>query len=156
MNGSWDWVVTWQAFSQPCHIHGICGPNSLCTYDHVSGGRCSCLQGFKMKDHTDWSYGCEPEFSLSCNRTDKASFVQFEHLEYYGSDLNYYPNVTLQQCQDICMNWCKCKGFQFKFSSNGTVGAYNCYPKFLLINGHQSPNFEGEFLFKITQNWSYL
>ncbi|KAM3704457.1 hypothetical protein ACJW31_03G005100 [Castanea mollissima] len=145
MNGSWDWVVTWQAFSQPCHIHGICGPNSLCTYDHVSGRRCSCLQGFKVKDHTDWSYGCEPEFSLSCNRTDEASFVQFEHLEYYGSDLYYYPNVTLQQCQDICMNQCKCKGFQFKFSSDGTVGAYNCYPKFLLMNGHQSPNFEGDF-----------
>ncbi|KAK7813547.1 putative receptor protein kinase zmpk1, partial [Quercus suber] len=149
MNGSWDWVVTWQAFSQPCHIHGICGPNSLCTYDHVSGRRCSCLQGFKMKDHTDWSYGCEPEFSLSCNRTDEASFVQFEHLEYYGSDLYYYPNVTLQQCQDICMNWCKCKGFQFKFSRNGTVGAYNCYPKFLLINGHQSPNFEGDFYLRV-------
>ncbi|KAK7817842.1 putative receptor protein kinase zmpk1 [Quercus suber] len=27
MNGSWDWVVTWQAISDPCRIHGICGPN---------------------------------------------------------------------------------------------------------------------------------
>uniref|UniRef100_A0A2N9H3X6 non-specific serine/threonine protein kinase n=1 Tax=Fagus sylvatica TaxID=28930 RepID=A0A2N9H3X6_FAGSY len=57
MNGRWDWVVTWQAFSQPCRIHGICGPNSLCSYDHDTGRKCSCLQGFKLKYHTDWSYG---------------------------------------------------------------------------------------------------
>uniref|UniRef100_A0A2N9HEN1 non-specific serine/threonine protein kinase n=1 Tax=Fagus sylvatica TaxID=28930 RepID=A0A2N9HEN1_FAGSY len=87
MNGRWDWVVTWQAFSQPCRIHGICGPNSLCSYDHVTGRKCSCLQGFKLKYHTDWSYGCEPEFNISCNNTDESSFVQLAHVEYYGSDL---------------------------------------------------------------------
>ena len=54
MNGSWD--VTWHAFSDPCRIHGICGPNSLCSYDHVSGRRCACLRGFKIKDQTNWSY----------------------------------------------------------------------------------------------------
>ncbi|EXB89243.1 Putative receptor protein kinase ZmPK1 [Morus notabilis] len=25
-----SWVVSWQAFSNPCKIHGICGQNSLC------------------------------------------------------------------------------------------------------------------------------
>uniref|UniRef100_A0A2N9G7G3 non-specific serine/threonine protein kinase n=1 Tax=Fagus sylvatica TaxID=28930 RepID=A0A2N9G7G3_FAGSY len=89
MNGRWDWVVTWQAFSQPCRIHGICGPNSLCSYDHVTGRKCSCLQGFKLKYHTDWSYGCEPEFNISCNNTDESSFVQLAHVEYYGSDLDF-------------------------------------------------------------------
>ena len=64
MNGTWDWVVTWKVSSQPCRIHGICGPNSLYSTDHVSGRRCSCLPGFKVKDHTDCSYGREPEFSL--------------------------------------------------------------------------------------------
>uniref|UniRef100_A0A2N9G6X4 EGF-like domain-containing protein n=1 Tax=Fagus sylvatica TaxID=28930 RepID=A0A2N9G6X4_FAGSY len=88
-NGSWDWVVTWQAISDPCRIHGICGPNGVCTYDHVSGRRCSCLQGFRMKDHIDWTYGCEPEFSISCKNTDESSFVQLAHVEYYGSDIDF-------------------------------------------------------------------
>ena len=30
MNGSWDWVVTWPVFSQPCHIHGICTDPIFC------------------------------------------------------------------------------------------------------------------------------
>jgi hypothetical protein len=94
MNGRWDWVVTWQAFSQPCRIHGICGPNSLCSYDHDTGRKCSCLQGFKLKDHTDWSYGCEPEFNISCNNTDESSFVQLAHVEYYGSDLDFPKNLS--------------------------------------------------------------
>ena len=147
MTGRWDWVVTWQAFSEPCRIHGISGPNSLCSYDHVFGRRCSCLLGFKIKDHTDWSYGCEPEFSISCNNTDESSFIQLEHFEYYGSDLDFYWNITLEFCQDKCMKWCNCKGFQFKFS--GDEGVHYCFPKFLLISRHHSPNFVGDFYLRV-------
>uniref|UniRef100_A0A2N9H4B2 non-specific serine/threonine protein kinase n=1 Tax=Fagus sylvatica TaxID=28930 RepID=A0A2N9H4B2_FAGSY len=122
MNGRWDWVVTWQAFSQPCRIHGICGPNSLCSYDHVTGRKCSCLQGFKLKYHTDWSYGCEPEFNISCNNTDESSFVQLAHVEYYGSDLDFYWNITLESCQEKCeSSGCICKGFQYKFIEVGGI-----------------------------------
>jgi hypothetical protein len=147
MNGRWDWVVTYQAFSQPCRIHGICGPNSLCSYDHVSGRKCSCLQGFKMKDHTDWSYGCEPEFSISCNNTDESSFVQLAHVEYYGSDIEFHENATFQFCRDECQKRCDCNGFQYKF--NAPSGYSNCYPKFLLLSGHHSPNFEGDFYLRL-------
>uniref|UniRef100_A0A2N9FXU7 Receptor-like serine/threonine-protein kinase n=1 Tax=Fagus sylvatica TaxID=28930 RepID=A0A2N9FXU7_FAGSY len=122
MNGRWDWVVTYQAFSQPCRIHGICGPNSLCSYDHVSGRKCSCLQGFKMKDHTDWSYGCEPEFSISCNNTDESSFVQLAHVEYYGSDIEFHENATFQFCRDECLKRCDCNGFQYKFNAPSVGG----------------------------------
>ncbi|KAF7142145.1 hypothetical protein RHSIM_Rhsim06G0056300 [Rhododendron simsii] len=42
------WSVSWQAMSQPCKIHGVCGPNALCNYDYPGekdGRRCSCLPG---------------------------------------------------------------------------------------------------------------
>ncbi|KAF3946421.1 hypothetical protein CMV_027309 [Castanea mollissima] len=147
MNGSWDWVVTWQAFSDPCRIHGICGPNSLCSYDPVSGRRCSCLQGFNLKDETDWSYGCEPEFSIPCNHTDETSFVQLAHAEFYGSDIFPYQNVTFQFCQEQCLNRCDCNGFQYNYNEGS--GYYNCYPKYLLMSGHQSPNFVGDFYLRL-------
>ncbi|KAH7541834.1 hypothetical protein FEM48_Zijuj02G0009600 [Ziziphus jujuba var. spinosa] len=41
------WVVTWQAFSQLCRIHGICGPNSLCKYDHALVGDAHACQDSK-------------------------------------------------------------------------------------------------------------
>ncbi|KAF3953233.1 hypothetical protein CMV_021305 [Castanea mollissima] len=147
MNGSWDWVVTWQAFSDPCRIHGICGPNSLCTYYPVSGRRCSCLQGFNLKDQTDWSYGCEPEFRIPCNHTDETSFVQLAHTEFYGSDIFFRPNVTFQFCQEQCLNRCDCNGFQYNYDEGS--GYYNCYPKYLLMSGHQSPNFVGDFYLRL-------
>ena len=85
-----------KAFSDPCKIHGICGLNGVCSYDHVSGRKCSCLQGFKMKDHTDWSYGCEPEFSVACNNINESSFIQLAHVEYYSSDIRIIPYSSVK------------------------------------------------------------
>ncbi|KAG6646131.1 hypothetical protein CIPAW_08G172500 [Carya illinoinensis] len=137
MNEGWDWVVTWQAVSDPCTIHGICGPNSVCSYDHASGRRCSCLQGFKIKDPTDWSFGCEADFNLPGNQSHEklSSFLQLSHVEFYGYDIEFQPNVTLQHC------------FQFKFSA--ADGGYLCYPKYELYNGQLTPNFEGDFYLKV-------
>lgn len=46
------WRVSWQAFSQPCKVHGVCGPNAMCNYGfpgkkNIAGPRryCSCLPG---------------------------------------------------------------------------------------------------------------
>ncbi|XP_030958433.1 putative receptor protein kinase ZmPK1 [Quercus lobata] len=146
-DGSWDWIVTWQAISDPCRIHGVCGPNGVCTYDHVSGRRCFCLQGFKMKDHSDWSSGCEPEFNISCDHGDKTTFVQLAHVEYYGSDIDFLQNLTFQDCQEECLNRCNCKGFQYRFSMED--GGYNCYPKSRLLNGRRSPNFDGDLYLRV-------
>ncbi|KAH7542711.1 hypothetical protein FEM48_Zijuj02G0103200 [Ziziphus jujuba var. spinosa] len=64
------WYVSWQAISDPCIIHGICGVNGLCTYDPSSGRSCSCFPGHKMKDPSDWSEGCVPKFNPSCKIND--------------------------------------------------------------------------------------
>ncbi|KAJ6884513.1 hypothetical protein NC652_031498 [Populus alba x Populus x berolinensis] len=40
------WVVSWQSLSQPCKIHGTCGPNSYCSYVPDFGRKCSCPPGF--------------------------------------------------------------------------------------------------------------
>jgi hypothetical protein len=141
------WVVTWQAMPRPCQIHGICGPNSVCSYDHASGRRCSCLQGFKMKNLTDWSYGCEPEFSISCNHNDGYSFVQHAAVEFYGSDIASLPNVTLQHCEERCLLRCDCKGFQYRIIPE--EGVYYCFPKFMLLNGQITPDFGGDLYLRL-------
>lgn len=69
------WYLSWQAFSIPCKIHGICGANSMCTYSQNSGRKCSCLPGHRMKKENDWSLGCEPEFKISCNASDSKFFI---------------------------------------------------------------------------------
>ncbi|KAG6674579.1 hypothetical protein I3842_15G050200 [Carya illinoinensis] len=148
---SWDkvgekWVVSWQAIQRPCQIYGICGANSFCSYIVGSDRKCSCLPGFKMKNLTDWSYGCEPEFHLSYNRSG-SRFFQLPHVDFFGYDYGYFPNYTLDQCKNLCLQLRNCKGFQFKFSEDD--GFSKCYPKMLLRNGYRSPDFPGNLYLRL-------
>ncbi|KAF5740642.1 hypothetical protein HS088_TW11G00719 [Tripterygium wilfordii] len=145
--GRWD--VTWQAMSQPCRIHGSCGPNSLCSYVPSSGRKCSCIPGYKVVNPADWYFGCEPEFTLSCNASEVA-FLQLTNVEFFGYDFGFYPNYTLERCESLCLEMCDCKGFQFKFIKHDyPSGIPYCYPKTLLLNGHHSPNFQGDLYLKV-------
>ncbi|XP_059454024.1 putative receptor protein kinase ZmPK1 [Corylus avellana] len=151
---SWEeeegtWVISWQAIQQPCTIHGICGPNGICSYVADSGRKCSCIPGYKMKNHTDWSYGCEPRFNLSCNKNDSA-FLLLSHVEFYGYDFGYFPDYTLTQCKNLCLRWCNCKAFQFKFDDD--AGFSKCYPKTTLLNGHRSQAFKGDLYLRVPES----
>ncbi|KAG6674578.1 hypothetical protein I3843_15G045800 [Carya illinoinensis] len=151
---SWDeegetWFVSWQAIQKPCKIYGICGANSLCSYIVGFDRKCSCLPGFKMKNLTDWSYGCEPEFHLSCNRNE-SSFLLLPSVEFFGYDYGYFPNYTFDQCKNLCLQLCNCKGFQFKFSQDD--GFPNCFPKTLLLNGYRSPDFPGDLYLRLPKS----
>ncbi|XP_057974186.1 putative receptor protein kinase ZmPK1 [Malania oleifera] len=136
----WTWVVSWQALPQPCQPHGICGPNSICTYAPASGSSCSCIPGFKFKNSSDWSHGCEPQFNLSCHNHPNVSFLELPHVKFYGNDYKYYGNYTFEQCKNKCIELqCDCKAFLVKYSKG--KGYFNCYPKTLLLNGYHSPEF---------------
>ncbi|XP_071692310.1 putative receptor protein kinase ZmPK1 [Rutidosis leptorrhynchoides] len=140
------WEVQWQAFSRSCKIHGVCGPNSLCTYSSKTGRKCNCVHGYKKKDPNDWSYGCEPEFK-PCQKEVKEDFVELHFVEFYGYDLNFLHNSTLEACKQSCLNDCNCKGFQYKFDT----GVYNCFLKNLLYNGYQS-GFENSVYIKLPKS----
>ncbi|CAI9115864.1 OLC1v1016872C1 [Oldenlandia corymbosa var. corymbosa] len=131
------WQITWQHTSEPCRIHGICGENSVCVNDPEIGRKCTCLPGYKIKNATDWSYGCEPDFQLSCTNASASGFIQLPHVEFYGFDFLYFANYTFESCKAACLKYCHCKGFQFRFLS----GYYNCYLKYTLFNGYRSLNF---------------
>ncbi|KAI8030962.1 putative receptor protein kinase ZmPK1 [Camellia lanceoleosa] len=142
------WSVSWQAIQKPCNIHGICGPNSLCTYVPLEkfGRRCYCIPGYKIKSHTDPSLGCEPEFSLSCS-DGEAGFLGLPHVEFYGYDITFYSNYTFKMCEEKCLQRCDCYGFQYRFHWGD--GVYNCYTKSLLLNGYRSTGFPDPMYIKL-------
>ncbi|KAJ8763234.1 hypothetical protein K2173_026135 [Erythroxylum novogranatense] len=144
--GNTAWAISWQAISQPCTIPGICGANSLCMYVPYFGRKCSCLPGYRLKDTTDWSYGCEPIFTPSSLITE-SSFVRLRHVEIYGYDFMFQKNDTLKNCEKFCLQVAECKGFQFR--SMKSEGFSYCYLKNLLLNGYVSPNFPGDFYVRL-------
>jgi hypothetical protein len=143
------WVISWQAIQKPCMIHAICGANSICSYVAGSERKCSCLPGYYMKNHTDWSYGCEPGFDLSCNKNE-SGFLQLSHIQFYGYDYGYFPNNTLHECKTLCLQLCDCIAFQFTFFTDR--GFANCYPKTLLLNGYLSPDFNGDLYLRLPES----
>ncbi|XP_034675266.1 putative receptor protein kinase ZmPK1 [Vitis riparia] len=140
------WVVTGEALTEQCKVHGICGPNSVCTYvpGSGSGRRCSCIPGYEVKNRTDRTYGCIPKFNLSCD-SQKVGFLLLPHVEFYGYDYGYYPNYTLQKCEKLCLKICGCIGYQYSYNSD----VHKCYPKRLLLNGYRSPGFLGHIYLKL-------
>ncbi|KAJ8772894.1 hypothetical protein K2173_028071 [Erythroxylum novogranatense] len=153
------WIVQYQVFSDPCTVHGICGPNSVCNYVPVSGRKCSCIPGYTMVNHTDWTYGCEAQFNLSCIDS-QSTFLKLPHVEFYGYDFGFFPNTTLDECTEKCLKRCDCKGFQLKFEKHDHPnGVPYCFAKTLLLNGRRSPNFEGDLYLKVpkvnkfSNNW---
>ncbi|XP_057463387.1 putative receptor protein kinase ZmPK1 [Actinidia eriantha] len=140
-----DWVVSWQANSKACRIHGACGLNGMCRYNAGSGRKCLCLPGFRMKDPTDWSHGCEPEIELSCNHNE-FTFIKLSNADFFGYNINILKNYTLERCMETCLNSCDCKGFHHRF--NASSGVYDCNPKWTLRNGHWSLSLPGDLYVK--------
>ncbi|PWA77634.1 S-locus glycoprotein domain-containing protein [Artemisia annua] len=128
-----SWIVSWQAISTACAIHGICGPNSLCTYRPQLGRICSCMHGYKAKNHSDSSLGCEPIFDPNQHH-DNYNFIRLPYAEFYGSDLVSIPGASLSKCKIACLDDVNCKAFQFSFGVK--IGAFECYTKSSLFNGY--------------------
>ncbi|XP_030466548.1 putative receptor protein kinase ZmPK1 isoform X1 [Syzygium oleosum] len=81
-----EWMVSWQAFSDPCTVHGICGPNSLCTYHPSEGRSCICVPGYEWENLYDWTQGCKPKFNSFCDSKVETEFVELPHSDFYGVD----------------------------------------------------------------------
>ncbi|GMI78486.1 hypothetical protein like AT5G24080 [Hibiscus trionum] len=147
------WVVSWQAISQPCRIHGICGENSLCSYAPNTGRICSCLEGYKQRDPSDWSYGCEPEFNVLPDSTD-FTFIHLRHVEFFGDDFRLFSNKTIKECEAECLQRVNCKGFQHNFRNHNGFQFHDCYPKAQLRNGQQTSSFDGDFYVKVPKSYN--
>lgn len=150
MEDSKGWVVSWQAKSRMCQIHGLCGVNSYCIYDPTSGVKCMCLSGFRQKKIDDWSYGCESEFDgLLCGNGSDVGFIKLNDVQFYGNDVGFFPNVTLEACEKMCLDNCDCKGFQYGHVGNDPIP--KCYPKTLLINGNYDSSFSAHTYLKVSK-----
>lgn len=150
-----EWYVSWQAkILDSCKISGICGANSVCSYHHEHGKTCSCVPGYKVKNQSDWSFGCEPKFHLSCHDAAQSStFKYMPGVEFYGYDNNYKENITYEDCKNLCLQDCNCKAFQhsFQFSKTQLV----CYTKSLLFNGQRSPDFEAKTFVRLPKGHAF-
>ncbi|CAI9779071.1 unnamed protein product [Fraxinus pennsylvanica] len=100
INSTGLWMITRQAFSQPCQVHGVCGRNAICVY--ALKPKCICTPGFEVNDPSDWSDGCKPAFKENLLNS-QVKFVELSQTNYIGFDLDFQPDFTLEACQKLCL-----------------------------------------------------
>ncbi|KAI3689054.1 hypothetical protein L2E82_47002 [Cichorium intybus] len=84
------------------------GPQRMMKISIDGRRRCTCLHGYKVVNSEDWSYGCAPDFE-GC-RPDDEGFIKLHQVEFYGYDMRYHKNYTLNSCKKDCLDDCTCKG----------------------------------------------
>ncbi|XP_038718723.1 putative receptor protein kinase ZmPK1 [Tripterygium wilfordii] len=140
-NLTWKWGISWQALSQGCTVHGICGRNAICVY--TPDPKCSCPPGYEVADPSDWDKGCRRTFNRTCSQSQE-KFVQLPQVDYYGFDLNYKENISIHDCKELCSKDCRCVAFRYR-----QIGQRQCWIKNALFNGWESPNIPGSTYLKM-------
>ncbi|CAA2971493.1 receptor kinase 1 [Olea europaea subsp. europaea] len=141
INSAGLWMIMWQAISQPCQVHEVCGRYAVCIYAPKS--KCICTSGYEVKNPSDWSGGCKPAFRESLLNS-RVNFVEVPHIDYFGSDFDFKPDITLEACRELCLGDSHCNAFTYK-----TWGAGRCNVKSELFNGLMSPDFPGSTYIKL-------
>ncbi|KAL9247129.1 hypothetical protein vseg_020594 [Gypsophila vaccaria] len=136
------WLITWQAISTQCDVHGLCGRNGICTY--TPQPRCSCPPNYEQTDPTNWSKGCKPKFKRGCF---DSHFVELSHTDYYGFDLNYSQSVSFQACKQLCLDDCRCQAFSYRLLGQGL-----CFTKSALFNGFRSVDFPASLYLRVPES----
>ncbi|KAK6231353.1 hypothetical protein SCA6_001426 [Theobroma cacao] len=145
-NGTGLWTITWEALLQPCLVRGICGRNGICI-STPKLPRCSCLPGYEMTDPSNWNAGCKPRFSITCSQSQQLKFVEFQHMNFYGNDINIYSNKTLDWCKKKCKEDCQCQAFNYRLT-----GEVKCHLKAALFNGCKSSTVKVSTYLKLPLN----
>jgi hypothetical protein len=136
-----SWSVSMVAMSQPCNIHGLCGPSGICHYSPKP--TCSCAPGYVMRNPGNWTEGCMAIVNITCDHYDSKSmkFVKLRNTDFWGSDQKHLLSVSVQTCRNVCISDCTCKGFQYQ------EGTGSCYPKAYLFSGRTYPTKDARTIY---------
>lgn len=135
---SGGWSISWQAFSESCSIHGLCGKSGICVYSPKPS--CACPPGYEMSDSSDWSRGCKPKFRYSCG--EKMELVMLPQTDFWGSDYYFAPDISVEDCKLKCERDCSCVGIQY-------MRTRACILKSSLYNGNTYPGHWGTIYLKV-------
>ncbi|KAJ4971783.1 hypothetical protein NE237_004882 [Protea cynaroides] len=137
-----SWVVSWEALSKQCNVHGLCGRNGICVY--TLKPQCSCPPGYEINDPQDWNKGCKPMFNQSCNQAQNVRFLELPKTEFYSFDIIYNVSISFETCMNLCLERCDCQAFAYDLTGTGT-----CYGKNVLFNGYSTPSLPGSVYLKL-------
>ena len=123
-------------------MHGICGRNGICVY--TPQAQCSCPPGYEVTDPSNWNKGCKPKFNKTCSQANEVKFLELPNVDFYGYDLDYSTESSIDSCRNLCLGDCRCEAFSYRLT-----GEQLCFTKSTLFNGIRTPDFPGSIFLKL-------
>ncbi|XP_059071571.1 putative receptor protein kinase ZmPK1 [Cryptomeria japonica] len=126
-----SWEIVWEAVSQHCRIHGVCGENAVCKVNSGWKPMCEYPPGFDPSPVDNRN--CKPHSDIK-NLTN-VRFVALDFVNFDGPNSVPGPAKRLQVCIEFCRNNSTCLGFVHQLDKG------NCVYQFgKLVNGYWSPD----------------
>lgn len=135
-----QWFVAWQAIPELCKVHGLCGPNAICTSDGSNTTSCECPPGFRRSSAN--KDACERKIPLSRN----TKFLRLDYVNFTGGlDQRDLKVRNFSTCEASCLNKTNCLGFMFKYDGQG----YCVLQLERMLYGYWSPGTETAMFLRV-------
>ncbi|KAJ6699541.1 G-TYPE LECTIN S-RECEPTOR-LIKE SERINE/THREONINE-PROTEIN KINASE SD2-5 [Salix purpurea] len=126
------WVTSWEALSQLCNVHGVCGRYAICV--NTPEPKCSCPPGYEITEPGNWNKGCKPLFNEPLFQSQRVKFVELPQPIHFDRRLQGSMRGGI---------------IGVKLFNYPLTGERRCYTKSELFNGYHSPGFEGKIYLKL-------
>ncbi|KAL3740479.1 hypothetical protein ACJRO7_021719 [Eucalyptus globulus] len=127
-----EWVTFFTKPEDQCDSYGHCGANGNCHSDSMDQIECNCLPGFTPKSPNDWSMR---DSSGGCIRKNQESvckngegFVKVADVKMPDTSVaSFDKNMTLRECESVCMRNCSCTAYADADFTRGGRGCLMWY-----------------------------
>ncbi|KAG1368212.1 receptor-like serine/threonine-protein kinase SD1-8 [Cocos nucifera] len=122
-NSSIGWSLYWSMPRDRCDNYAQCGPYGICNSN--DSPICNCLQGFSPKSPQEWNLrdghdGCVRNTRLDCQGDGFLKLSNVKLPDSSNSTVN--ESMSLEQCQETCLNNCSCMAYATANISGGGSG----------------------------------
>ncbi|TXG67239.1 hypothetical protein EZV62_008514 [Acer yangbiense] len=124
-----DSTQTWRRFPTTpldrCEIYDVCGSYASCNINK-SPDVCECLKGFTPKSPAegkipDWTEGCVRRAPLHCNHSN--GFLKHKEVKLPNTSHSWVDNnISLAECEKLCLSNCTCTAFANSDVREGGTG----------------------------------
>ncbi|KAK3431789.1 hypothetical protein EUGRSUZ_E03616 [Eucalyptus grandis] len=127
-----EWVTFFTKPEDQCDSYGHCGANGNCHSDSMDQIECNCLPGFTPKSPNDWSMrdssgGCIRKNQESVCRNGEG-FVKVADVKVPDTSVaSFDKNMTLRECESVCMRNCSCTAYADADFTRGGRGCLMWY-----------------------------
>ncbi|MCD9637883.1 hypothetical protein HAX54_021424 [Datura stramonium] len=112
--------VIWASTRDRCSPKGICGLNGYCTQfdDKI---KCECLPGFDYVNPSDWTAGCERNFTTESCKAEGGEVKYYNMRQVFSTSWEndsyaFVKTDTQNECEQSCLVDCNCEAALFKDS----------------------------------------